>query len=297
MGPEMIAMSPSEQKDELLESNAGFLWLAVLAFVPSAIILFGLAAQIGPLIPFAAAALVNLTLLGLDAWRPTYPFRIFHSETPPEWLTDEQRRVLTYLRSPEARRSKRYLCVAMLLVAALSTWAPPFLGRAARWVSSYLVVRTSHALNDSATHILAFLIFQALASYSALFGWGCWRALRQWDEIQARYEPWPLSMVAKGFHIVKKPTFTGEGESLPRPSRPMWPPGAIRGDTPVSGRQVLAVICFIPGCAALFVGGTSLPRDLFRTGVSIGSRVGLDLALVVAGLILLWVAGRLWRRG
>jgi hypothetical protein len=292
----MSPVSPSVQKDEVLESSAGFLWLAVLSFVPAALILFGLAAQIGSLIPFGVAALVNLVLLRLDNWRPTYPFRILREEIPPESLTDEQRRVLTYLQSVEARRSKRRLCGAMLLLTALVVGTPPFLSRVPNWVSHYLFIRSQHALNDSVFFFLPFLVFQGLATYSALFGWGCRSALRQWNEIQARYEPWPLARLEKAFHIIHKPVFTGEGGSFPGASRPARPRVPLSPNTPVSGRQVLGVFCFMLGGPALFVGGTSLARALVRGGLSPGSGVGLDLGLVVAGLALLWLGGYLWRR-
>ncbi|MCI0409344.1 MAG: hypothetical protein L0191_12435 [Acidobacteria bacterium] len=290
---------PSGERDEVLEFNGGFLWVALLFLMPAAMLQFALAAQIGPSIPFAAASLVIMLLLVIESRRPTYPFRFLQSETPPDSLTDRQRRVLTYLRSREGLRSKYRLGGALVVLTAVATGLPPFLGKVPEWVTYYLFVRPGHVVNDSVFFLLLISVFQAVATYAAVFGWSCWRPLCRWDEIQTTFEPWPLPRTAeifRAFRIVSKPARVGEEGTATRAPGHTHPRAPLLPSTPVSGRQVLAVICFMLGAPALFVGATSLPRTLASGGLTPGSELAADFGLVVGGLVFLCLGGYLWRR-
>lgn len=279
--------------DEQLYFNSGYLGLVVLMLPPAVYLTAVLVVQIGWLLPVLTLVLLtNLPLTLYHLWKAWYPFHILYAATRAVDLTDDQLRILSYLKSPEMRRHT--WAVGAMLAALLGLGAAGLLAAGIVTLAGLprnLVLRPS-SLFDLFLFYSLIVIFNALAVEMALIGWPCWRAHRHWDHIVQTYPLYDLANFRRDFRASSE---AREGLGGPRRFRttPVPSPLSQPFSTPLRWSQGVGAAVFFIGLPAIFVGITGLSRSLAR---GTWADVAFDAGLVALGSLLLVLGWWLWKK-
>lgn len=226
--------------DEQLYFNTGYLGLVVLMLPPAAYLTAALVIQIGWLLPMLAATLLtNLPLTLYHLRKAWYPFRILYDATPVGYLTDDQLRILTYLKSREMRTHTWMVGISLVAFLGLGAALLPALGIVTlATLPQGLILRPDEMPDHLIIIFILTAVFNAIAIEVALIGWPCWQAHRHWDRIVQTYPIYDLANFRRDFRASAEARV---GMAGPRRHRTVLVPSPLSQpfSTPLRWNQVL----------------------------------------------------------